>query len=47
MAVHENGGIDGSDEDVSRLIVTGIYFIGDANGNDRTFRKRDGIGCIR
>ena len=47
MALHENRGIDGTDEDVSCLIVTGIYLIGDANGNDRTFRKRDGIGGIR
>jgi len=46
-AVHENGGIDGTDEDVSCLIVTGIYLIGDANENDRAFRKCDGIRCIR
>ena len=47
MTVHENGGIDGTDEDGSCLIVTGTYLIGDANGNDGTFRKCDGIRGIR
>src|ERR1039458_992739 len=29
------------------VLVTGIYLVCDANGNDRTFPKSDGIGHIR
>src|ERR1039458_992740 len=44
---YENRGIDGTDEDDSCLIVTGICPVCDAKGNDRTFPKSDGIGHIR
>ena len=46
-AVNQNGGINGTGEDVPCLIVIGIYLVRNANGNNCTFRKCDGFRHLR